>query len=107
MAEPIEMPFGIGLGWLQGRSMYQVWCTVAPPGEYHSTVHVRRRSGLLTNNFDNMFFVRYTQTVYSDPLTSSSLETTRHRGVQALAYISRSGYVVIAMKPCTDCKSAQ
>jgi len=27
--------------------------------------------------------------------------------VQALADISRPGYVVIAMRPCNDCKSAQ
>jgi len=32
-------------------------CTLAPPGEYHWTVDVRRRCGLLSNYFDHLLTV--------------------------------------------------
>ena len=32
-------------------------CTLAPPEEYDSTVHVRRRCGLMSNYFDHLLLV--------------------------------------------------
>ena len=49
----IEIRLGFGLGRAQ-ESMYWVGCTLAPPDEYHWTVHVRRRCGLLSNFFDHL-----------------------------------------------------
>jgi len=43
--EPIEMPFGFGLGLAQGRMCYME-CILAPPGKYDSAVRVRWRCGL-------------------------------------------------------------
>jgi len=34
-----------------------VGCTLAPPGEYHWIVHVRRRCGLLSNYFDHLLLL--------------------------------------------------
>jgi len=48
MAQRIEMPFGL---WTR------VACTLAPPGEYHWTVHARRRCGLFVKYFDHLFIV--------------------------------------------------
>jgi len=31
-------------------------CTLAPPGEYYWTVRLRRRYGLMSNDFDHMFY---------------------------------------------------
>jgi len=31
-----------------------VWCTLAPPGKCHRTVQLRRRCGLLANDFDHL-----------------------------------------------------
>jgi len=31
-------------------------CTLAPPGEYDWTVHVRRRFGLMSNYFDHLLY---------------------------------------------------
>jgi len=36
-AKPIEMPFGRRLVWVQ-ETMYQVGCTLAPPGEYDNMI---------------------------------------------------------------------
>jgi len=32
-------------------------CTLAPPGEYDWTVHVRRRCGLMSNYFDHLLLL--------------------------------------------------
>jgi len=45
---------GVWLRWAQG-TMYYVVCTLPPPGEYHWTVHVRWRWGMLSNYFDHLF----------------------------------------------------
>jgi len=42
MAEPIEMPFTLWTREGQWKHYY-VGCTLAHPGEYHWTVHVRPR----------------------------------------------------------------
>jgi len=38
---------------------FYIWgCTLAPPGEYDRTLHVRRLCGLTTSNyFDHLFFM--------------------------------------------------
>jgi len=48
-AEPIKMPFGF---WTRVGSRKHV-LGVMHTGEYHWTVHVRRRCGLLSNYFDH------------------------------------------------------
>jgi len=51
-AEPIKMPFGMWTGVAQA-SIYQIGCILAPPGEYDSTVHLRRWWGLMSNYADH------------------------------------------------------
>ena len=56
MAEPIEMSFG--LRTRMGLRMHVLGgVTLAPPGEYHRTVHVRRWYGLLSNYFDHLLLI--------------------------------------------------
>ena len=57
-----------GHEWLQ-VSVYIWWgCTLAQPGEYHWTVHVRRRCGLMSNHFDQLLLL----TVYSSQNTAAA-----------------------------------
>jgi len=55
-------------------------CTLAPPGEYNLTVHVRQRCGLMTNYFDHLLLLTqvawadWASSIPSDP--SSRLATT-------------------------------
>jgi len=59
MAEPIKMSFGFGLGWAQLEANIRLGFTLAPPGEYHWTVHVLRRCGLLSNYYDHLFLLAF------------------------------------------------
>jgi len=49
-AEPIKIPFGM---WTGVATIYQIGCILAPPGEYDSTVHLRRWWGLMSNYVDH------------------------------------------------------
>jgi len=51
------MPFVI---WTRVGPRKQVGCTLATPGEYHWTVHVRRRCGLLSNYSDHLLRISIT-----------------------------------------------
>jgi len=49
-AEPIKITFGM---WTGVATIYQIGCILAPPGEYDSTVHLRRWWGLMSNYVDH------------------------------------------------------
>jgi len=61
MAELIEMPFG-SWTWMCPRSMCCMVCTVAPPGEYDWSIHVRVdrmkqwKCSPVSNYFDDLLF---------------------------------------------------
>jgi len=53
------MSFGVGTRvGLRKRVAYYVGVTLAPPVEYHCTIHVRRRRGLMPNNIDLLLLLR-------------------------------------------------
>jgi len=71
-AEPIDLPFGCGLGWTEeaqvqsyspgGANVLSWEGTMAPPGECDSIIRLQRLCSLMSNYFDHLFYLWWTQT---------------------------------------------
>ena len=61
-AEAMKMPFRIGTS-VGPRKRLRWGCTLAPPVEYHYTIRVQRRCGLLSDYFDHLLNFCISKTV--------------------------------------------
>jgi len=52
-----NMSFGMWTRVGPKEACIRLECTLAQPGEYNSTVHFRRRCGLMTNYFDHIIII--------------------------------------------------
>jgi len=76
----IEMPFGTWT-WMGPRkhTLDIRWgCTLASPGEYQWTVHVRQQCGLLSNYFAHLSLLLHTAKLHSCRLHDWSALTAAH-----------------------------
>jgi len=99
---------GCGLGWAQG-SMCYMECTLAQPGEYDWSVHVRvcrtkqRRCGLMPNYFDYAYLFLFSSCLWWSDSTYN-LQMARDRKLLTVQRIHRNKKVGNQRKPVLEDK---